>query len=425
MKKKILIKAPILTRSGYGEQSRFALRSLRTREDLFDIYIQPLTWGETSWINDATEERAWIDKTIEKTINHIQQGGQFDVSLQVSIPNEWQQLAPINIGYTAGIETTKVAHQWIEVGNQMDKIIVVSNHSRDIYKNTVYDAANESTGERFEVRLQKEVEAVNYPVKIYDNLSPIDLSLDYDFNFVCIAQMGPRKNLMNTIKWFVEEFHDDEVGLIVKTNMAKNCLMDRELLMAQLKAPLNNEYPDRKCKIYLLHGDLTDEEIHALHAHPKVKASVSFTHGEGFGLPMFEAAYMGIPVVAPGWSGQCDFLYDNDKKEKFYSVSFDIGPIPEQVLWEGVLIKESGWCYPREQSAKEQMRQCYNDILRLEKDPKDIEDNIAALAGQHAEYLKDAFSEARMYSKFISAMGVEDNFDVQDWIDSLDIEEIE
>ena len=57
MKKKILLKAPLLTRSGYGEQSRFALRSLRSREDLFDIYIQPLTWGETSWINDETEER--------------------------------------------------------------------------------------------------------------------------------------------------------------------------------------------------------------------------------------------------------------------------------------------------------------------------------------------------------------------------------
>ena len=65
MKKKILLKAPVLTRSGYGEQSRFALRSLRSREDLFDIYVQPLTWGETSWIHEENEERAWIDEKID------------------------------------------------------------------------------------------------------------------------------------------------------------------------------------------------------------------------------------------------------------------------------------------------------------------------------------------------------------------------
>ena len=77
MKKKILFKAPVLTRSGYGEQSRFALRSLRSREDIFDIYIQPLQWGATSWINTMDEERLWIDQVIEKTIAFIQQGGKF------------------------------------------------------------------------------------------------------------------------------------------------------------------------------------------------------------------------------------------------------------------------------------------------------------------------------------------------------------
>ena len=66
MRRKIILKAPLLTRSGYGEQSRFALRSLRSREDLFDIYIHPLQWGQTSWTNESTEERSWIDQTIEK-----------------------------------------------------------------------------------------------------------------------------------------------------------------------------------------------------------------------------------------------------------------------------------------------------------------------------------------------------------------------
>ena len=419
MKKKILLKAPLLTRSGYGEQSRFALRSLRSREDLFDIYIQPLTWGETSWINDETDERKWIDQAIERTIHHIQSGGTFDISLQVSIPNEWANIAPINIGYTAGIETTRVSHEWIQLGEQMDKIIVVSNHSKNIYKNTIYDAHNEQTGEKTTIALQKDVEVVNYPVKTFDNLEPLEFELDYDFNFLCVAQMGPRKNLMNTIKWFVEEFHDDEVGLVLKTNLAKNCQMDREVVHSQLKHPLNNEFPDRKCKIYLLHGDMTDEEMHAIYLNPKIKASVSLTHGEGFGLPLFESAYMGVPVVAPGWSGQCDFLFDDNMTERFYNVSFDIGQIPENVVWDGVLVKESGWCYPREEAAKKAMRRCYDDIT------SDTKDTPASNSCAHSVFLTEKFSEENMYARFVEAMGVETEFDVEDWIDSLDIEEIE
>ena len=57
MKKKIFVRAPVLTATGYGEQSRFALRALRSREDLFDIYIQPIQWGKSSWIWKDDEER--------------------------------------------------------------------------------------------------------------------------------------------------------------------------------------------------------------------------------------------------------------------------------------------------------------------------------------------------------------------------------
>ena len=149
MRKKILLKGPVLTRSGYGEQSRFALRSLRSREDLFDIYIQPITWGNTGWLIEETEERKWIDNTIEKTISFIQQGGKFDMSLQVTIPNEFQQLAQVNIGYTAGIETTKVSHQWIQKTNEMDKVITVSSHSKNVIENTEYQAQDTRTGQQF------------------------------------------------------------------------------------------------------------------------------------------------------------------------------------------------------------------------------------------------------------------------------------
>tara|TARA_R100001086_G_C11842183_1_gene259357 strand:+ start:1160 stop:2377 length:1218 start_codon:yes stop_codon:yes gene_type:complete len=405
MKKKILLKGPVLTRSGYGEQARFALRSLRSREDLFEIFIQPLQWGQTSWINDFDAERVWIDQTIEKTIAHIQQGGQFDISLQVTIPNEFQRLAPINVGYTAGIETTKIAHQWIQKANEMDKIIVVSSHSKQVFENTEYQAKNNQTGEEVTLRTQTPVEFVNYPTKTFDALPKLGLDLPAQFNFLTVAQFGPRKNLLNTIKWFIEEFRNDDVGLVVKSNLAKNCLMDRNMLYTQLTNFIRQQ-GEKQCKVYLLHGDMSDEEMHSLYKHPKINAFVSFPHGEGFGLPLFEAAYSGLPVVTTGWSGQLDFLVDQDGNDQFYNVGFDIRPVQDEVVWDGVIVKDSMWAYARESSAKKQMRSCYQIN---EKNP------------EYAEMLNNRFSQDEMYRKFVKAV----NFVWEEEVDSgLEFEEL-
>ena len=410
MKKKILLKGPLLTRSGYGEQSRFALRALRSRSDTFDVYIQPLNWGVTSWLIEDNEERKWIDQAIEKTIGFIQQGGQFDMSLQITIPNEWEKLAPVNIGYTAGIEATKVAPQWLERCNLMDKIITISNFSKSAFEQTSYEAVEQQTGRKMELKNTTPLSVVNYPVKNYNDLPSLDLNLEYDFNFLIVAQFGVRKNLENTIKWFIEEFKNDEVGLVVKTNLAKNCLMDREAVMQKMKH-LVKKTEDTKCKVYLLHGDMTDEEIHSLYSHPKLNAMVSLPHGEGFGLPMFEAAYSGMPIVATGWSGQLDYLIDENKKEQFYNVSYDIQPIQKNAIWDGVLIKEAMWSFPRESSAKTQMRRCYEDVIN--------ERGFASTSQEYAQKLRERFSEEKMLALFADEVHKPDP-EISEWLSKLE-----
>ena len=54
MRIKALLKAPVLSRSGYGEHARFVLRALKQREDIFDIYLINLNWGKTSWYFDQS-----------------------------------------------------------------------------------------------------------------------------------------------------------------------------------------------------------------------------------------------------------------------------------------------------------------------------------------------------------------------------------
>ena len=97
MRKKIFVRAPCLSQSGYGEQSRFALRALKSREDLFDIYIQPIPWGKTGWVWEESNFREWMDEKIATTAILAQQNQlRPDISLQISIPNEFQKIVFTN-----------------------------------------------------------------------------------------------------------------------------------------------------------------------------------------------------------------------------------------------------------------------------------------------------------------------------------------
>ena len=383
MKKKVLVRGPALTRSGYGEHARFVLRALRNYEDHFDVYLLPVPWGQCGWIYTDDEERRWLDKIITKTAHYQQQQQghpQYDLSIQVTIPNEWQRLAPINIGITAGIETNKVAPVWLEKANMMDKVITISNHSKNVFLETVYDAVHKETGQKLQLRCNKPIEVVHYPVKEFENVN-LNLKLETDFNFLTVSQLGPRKNLENTIRWFVEEFIDQNVGLVVKTFMKGNSILDRAHVGGVVANLLKN-YEGRKCKIYLLHGDMTDQEMHSLYKHPKIKAFISLAHGEGFGLPHFEAAYSGLPVIAPEWSGYLDFLCapKKDKKTKkekikphFACVDYDIQPVQKDAHWEGVIQPDSMWCYPQQGSYKMKLREVYKDHGRFKSLAKKLQ----------------------------------------------------
>ena len=380
MKKKVLVKGPALSRSGYGEHTRFILRSLRSREDILDIYLHNLNWGKTGWLWEENEEREWLDKILEKTVFHANQGGQYDVSVQVTIPNEWEKMAPINIGVTAGMETNKISPTWVEKCQAVDHIITISEHSKNGFTNTSYQAKNNETGEVInDFRCTKPVEVVHYPVKHYD---PADLGIDFetDFNFLTVAQISPRKNIENTVKWFVEEFIDQSVGLVIKCNQMNNSTVDRLHTKNSLRSLLG-EYENRKCKIYLLHGSMTDEEMTALYQHPKIKALVSLAHGEGFGLPIFEAVYNELPIIAPDWSGHLDFLYKPVKDKKtgkikkrshFASVKYKIQPIQKEAVWKGVLEEDSLWCYPEQGSYKMRLREVYKDYQRFKSQSKKL-----------------------------------------------------
>lgn len=381
MKKKVLIVAPILTNSGYGEHARFIWRALKSREDLFEVYLRPINWGATPWKWEDSEERLEIDSDIGKTNQLVMQNKLLiDINVMVTVANEYKAYhAPncYNIGVNAGIEGDKVAPEWIAGINQhTDLVITTSEFSRDSIINTVYDIKDDQ-GNEHKYKCFKPVEVCHYPVKEYTEQN-LELDFNTDFNFLCVAQWGTRKNINNTIRWFLEEFGDKEdVGLVLKTQRVKNSTLDRQYVEKELHK-IKKNYPKAKCKLYLIHGFLNEDEMHSLYVHPKIKAMINFGHGEGYGLPLFEAAYCGLPVITHDFGGQKDFLYAPKKKTNkirphFSRVSYKMAQVPHSAVSKGVIVPTMNWANPDMVACKAAMRELYKNPTFANNKAKDLQ----------------------------------------------------
>lgn len=344
-KRKLLFVGPVLTGSGYGVHARQLLKALADTGE-FDIAVESLRWGETPFLQDASLE--WIRGLTAK--KHATP----DLCVEVTIPSEFKRRAAITIGVTAGIETDRVSPDWILKCNQeVDAIVVPSEHSRRGFL-VEYQASDGS-----KLRLEKPIFVIPEGVDtgVYKSAAVSSGLLDElvvpDRNFIFVGlgldkpQGRDRKNVSSLIEWFCRAFAGNpNVGLILKTAIVNASTVDYEITRKRIedikKSTGCGEFP----KVFLVHGRLEDYELSAMYNDPRIVAAVSVTHGEGFGLPLIEAAACGLPVVATDWSGHLDFLTKAGRK-LFIPVEYDLREIyPESAnQW---MIEGTQWAVPRE-----------------------------------------------------------------------------
>jgi glycosyltransferase involved in cell wall biosynthesis len=405
MKPLVVISCPIDTYSGYGARSRDIVLSI-IKSEKYDVKILPQRWGNTpfGFLKQDNPDHKLI---IDCIWNQPQLPKQPDCWIQITVPNEFQPVGKFNIGITAGIETTICAPQWIDGLNRMNLNLVSSEHAKTVFKNSTFEEKNNQTGQvvrKIELTAPIEVLFEGVNTNIYHKIDAVNNSevwdivndVKEDFNFLYVGhwlqgELGQdRKDTGMLIKTFLETFKNKKQrpGLILKTSSVNHSIMDREEILDRIRKIQESVEGDLP-SIYLIHGELADEEINELYNHSKVKAHVSFTKGEGYGRPLLEASISQKPVIVSNWSGHLDFL----DSEMSVLLPGEIKQIHPSAVVQDMLLPESGWFTVDYKKASETLEDVYKNYKKYTDGAK-----------KQAYLSRTEFSLEKMEEKIVSIL---------------------
>jgi glycosyltransferase involved in cell wall biosynthesis len=378
MKPLLIISCPLDTFSGYGARARDIVKVL-LKSEKYEIKILSQRWGNTPFgflKSDNPEHKQMLDCILPSP----QLPKQPDVWIQLSVPNEFQTIGKFNIGMTAGIETTVCDASWIEGLNRMDLNLVSSTHAKTVFQQSRFEKRNSQTKQiESIIELTKPVEVLFEGVdtniykkidefkskELFDQLNNIDEKFNYLFTGHWLqGEIGQdRKDVGMLIKTFLETFKDKATkpGLILKTQSATSSIMDRNDMLSKIQAIRVEVGGNNLPNIYLLHGEFSDAEMNELYNHPKVKAFVSFTKGEGYGRPLLESSISQKPVIASNWSGHLDYL----SPTMSILLPGSVNQIHSSAVVQNMLLPESGWFTVDYKQASSILKDVYNNYKKF------------------------------------------------------------
>ncbi len=398
MKNTFYISCPIDTYSGYGSRSRDLVKTI-IESNKYDVKIIPQRWGNTSWgyIKDHSEKWGFLEQYLYKQPQLNQQP---DIWAQITVPNEFQPVGKYNIGITAGMETTGVHHTWVEGVNRMNLTLVPSEHSKNSFINSHFQQQNPQGQVVGEVKVNKPIEVLFEGVDLDTFVSKkgnLPLDIKEDFAYLCVGHWlqgdfgEDRKNIGYTIKAFLEVFKNKKKApaLILKTPVGNSSYMGRDELVKRVEQLKSSVNATRLPSIYILNGDLSEEQLNELYNHPKVKAFMMFTKGEGYGRPLLEFSLSKKPILTTNWSGHIDFL----KKDFCCLVDGELKNVHSSAAQKDMILPEFQWFTPNDGEVGFYIKDVYENYKKYQE-----------LAKRQAYHSKENFSLSKMGEKVMEIL---------------------
>lgn len=271
-----------------------------------------------------------------------------EVIVQHTVPELWgrySQPTIHNIGYTVW-ETSELPNHWPALCDRMDRILVPSQFSRDVF-------CREQPDDKVVVvpHIARDI-AVN-PVMTKDFRSRYGIP-HHHYVFYTINAWNIRKAPWLTLHAYLQAFDDkDPVSFVIKADALgeRHYNSTERDYTHKLFEQIVSNYPDPP-HVCLINHEITCADLDAL--HDVADCYLSLTHAEGWALGAFEAGSVGNPVIITGWGGQLDYL----SRDTAYLVEFQLSPV-NNALAPASYSSNQRWANPDLDDAIDKIRWVY------------------------------------------------------------------
>lgn len=346
---------PVFDGSGYAEAARNYVLSLHKKG--YPVTLAPISFEKAR--PELGEEGKILYSLVNNQIN-------YDKVIVHSTPDLWERWTNFEgnkyvIGYTVW-ETNKLDPRWTQACNKVDEVWLPCKWNMEVFRDSGVTTP-----------LYKIPHAIDVPdLEALPSFNLQGISQDC-YVFYSIFQWQERKNPYGLLSAYNAAFTGiDDVVLILKTynrDQSSDLESVKKLILDFRKYIHLDNYP----KIMLLVENMSREGILAL--HNRGDCFVLLQRSEGWGLPHFEAAACGNPIITPGYGGQTDFLNDDNS----YLVNYTLCPVTG-MAWSSYYRGDQLWCEPDLEHAIKQFRHVYaNREEAVEKGRKArrlVEDNF-------------------------------------------------
>jgi glycosyltransferase involved in cell wall biosynthesis len=184
-------------------------------------------------------------------------------------------------------------------------------------------------------------------------LEPLPIPMRRGFNFLSVFEWIQRKGADVLLRAYLSEFRaDEDVTLILKTYGRPDAYAEMLPRLAYfVERHMGMRLEETPPILVIAPGFLPTADIPRLYA--SADAFVLPSRGEGWGRPYMEALACECPVIATRWSGQMDFLHD----ENSYLIDCQTVPVP----WNNDVELSAGhrWAEPSVEHLRHLMRHVF------------------------------------------------------------------
>lgn len=316
--------APLTSYSGYGQYGRaiaLMLQDLYKDSDNVKLFI----YNSSTNLPKQQIFDIQNSKYTGLTFSNLQtiQTTYFTTFMTVSVPQSFLKKGLFNIGITALAQTDKVHPNLIQKCNQMDEVWVMSQYNVE-----TINVSRFTLKDNQKLQMTKPVKILQHPflynlnqikpvVELTSQITQFINDIQQDKLFLSVGQWLPgnlgsdRKDIGMLCLTFLKRYaNSKQYGLLLKVDSGKSSLLSQY----SIRQKLNQIYKtlNIQCKInniYFISGNLKQYQMHQIYAHNKVKAYVSFSHGQSFGIPIMQfSGLTGKPLLVPYHSGLTQYV---------------------------------------------------------------------------------------------------------------------